>query len=1073
VHTQDPDQLPVSIPRDRRSARAVPLRFARGGHLETRHTIAIMSFVMALALLLMWGFPDDRGWHFETARAKTDRTGTYDLAKARMLARVVGHIRAHYVSPERVDPKRMAAAALWRVQAEVPEVRVAVLGKQGAAITEASAATSQPELLRVTVGEITREFPLDKVTDLFELNWKLSDVFEFLERHLPPQVDLEALEYSAVNGLLSTLDPHTVLLTPRVYRELQLSQKGRFGGLGITVGEVDGFLVIQQVMRDTPAADAGLEVDDRIVQIGGASTISMDLDETVNLMRGEVGSEVTLWIMRPRKKTATGTAATTAAGGAWKDAKPFKLTRREIQLPSVEEATLGDGIGWVHVRGFQETTDTDLEAALRRLEKAPGGLKGLVLDLRDDPGGLLDKAIAVSDAFLSNGTIVTTVREGGRERDESHAMQAATRANLPLVVLVNRGSASASEIVAGALKRNDRALIIGQTTFGKGSVQVVYRIDEAALKLTVAQYLTPGDVSIQGVGIVPDIDLVMLRVPQVPAGEAFDGRMDLHPAPETAGGEASLAAHLSSEKTRSEKPAMVLRLLEDQRTPMHRQRRGEPRVADAVVRLAKDVLAVAPAVDRKQALVQLAGFIPARQKLEDTRLEEALTPNGIDWRAGLKPLPGKALEATLTLPAEVTAGKPFVVTLSLKNLSKRPIARLHAELESGIGAVAGRELAIGYLEPGKATERSFTMSLPASVGRAGDEVVARLYSDGELLPLSATAALAVAPVAPPVFAHAVQIDDATGGDPAFKTTGNGDGLLQRRERVKVLVHVTNIGAGPARAVLATLRNESGPDVFIHLGRQELGAMAPGETRLAVFDLEVQEGLKARLVELGLEVADTAGSFFAPGPVAVELAIFPDALPARIPLQGFAVLPNVATRLHGGASRDAPEVAEANPGAVLEVTGKVGDWLEVAWRDGPGTGAKPVESRRGYLPAERVRLADEGGITRDAVRALAQHRPPVLEIGATPAFADGADLALKGLARFAATGSKRRMVYVFRGRDKLFFRSAESLPQEVRGQEATLTFDTVLGLEPGRNEITVVAREGDESVARTMFVVYRR
>lgn len=189
------------------------------------------------------------------------------------------------------------------------------------------------------------------------------------------------------------------------------------------------------------------------------------------------------------------------------------------------------------------------------------------MDLRDNPGGLLEKAIAVSNTFIPAGTIVTTIREGGKERDESHATRSAPRAKLPLVVLVNRGSASASEIVAGALKRNDRALVIGQTSFGKGSVQVIYRIDEAALKLTVAQYLTPDDVSIEGVGIVPDIDLVTLRVPTDPAAATFDGRMDLHPAPETAGGEASLASHLSSNKTKTEKPAMVLRLLEDLRTP--------------------------------------------------------------------------------------------------------------------------------------------------------------------------------------------------------------------------------------------------------------------------------------------------------------------------------------------------------------------------------------------------------------------------------------------------------------------------------------------------------------------------
>ncbi len=1026
-----------------------PRRPRAGFRLARRHAFAIGSFVTALALTLSWGFPGDRGWHFDGARAKTDRTGTYDLAKARMLARVVGHLRAHYVAPERIDPRRMAAAALWRVQAEVPEVRVLVVTRDGASIGETTPnSDAEPAVLHVTVGEVTRLFPLDKVDDLFELNWKLVDVFEFLERHLPPQVDLEALEYAAVNGLLATLDPHTSLLTPRTYRELQLSQKGRFGGLGITVGEVDGYLVIQQVMRDTPAAEAGLEPDDRIVQIGGASTISMALDEAVNLLRGEPGSEVILWIARPR------------AEATWKEARPFKLVRREIQLPSVEEASLGDGIGWVHVRGFQETTDADLTAALTRLEKAPGGLQGLVLDLRDNPGGLLEKAIAISDAFLSAGTIVTTVREGGRERDESHATQSGTRPDLPLVVLVNRGSASASEIVAGALKRNDRALVIGQRTFGKGSVQVVYRIDDAALKLTVAQYLTPGDVSIQGVGIVPDIDLVTLRAPSTAPELPFDGRMDLLPAPETAGGEASLSAHLSSEKTRRDKPAIVLRLLDDTRTPTHRQRRGEARVPDAAVRLAKDVLTAAPAADRKQALVQLAGFFPPRQELEDRRLEDALRPAGIDWRAGPRPANGKALEVSLTLPAETEAGASLTVSLRVKNLSKRPVARLHAELATRIPGLAGRELAIGYLEPGATLTKSFTTRLPAGVARMGDDVAVKLYSDGEPIAATTSTPLAVVPMPPPVFAHATQIDDAS------TAAGNGDGLLQRGERVRLQVFVTNIGAGPARSVLATLRNESGPEVFIHLGRQELGALAPGESRPAVFELEVKPGLKARLVELGLELHDTAGTLSAPGTTPIELAIFPDALPNRAALTAFAVLPNVATRLHAGASRDAPEVAEANPGAVLEVTGKVGDWLEVRWLD-------EAHERRGYLPAERVRLADEGGATRDAVRALAHHRPPVLDLAATPAFTELADLPLEGVARFAATGSKRRLIYIFRGRDKVFFRAAETLREEVRGQEASLAFSASLALDPGPNEITVIAREGEESVARTSFIVYRR
>lgn len=1035
---------------------------------------ALAAFVASLVLCFTWDFGGDRGWHFDTARAKTDRTGIYDLAKARMLARVIGHIRSHYVAPERIDPKRMAIAALARVQSEVPEVRFQVDPPEAAGGvngTNGAGKKTVPRALLVTVGEVTREFTLDQVDDLYQLNWKLMEVFEFFERHLPPQVDLEALEYAAVNGLLSTLDPHTVLMTPRFYRELQLSQKGRFGGLGISVGEVDGYLVIQTVMAGTPAAEAGVEVDDKIVQIGGVSTIGLGLDEVVNLLRGEPDTKVTLWVRRK----------------GWKEAKPFELTRREIQLPSVESEVLGDGIGWVYIRGFQETTDEDLRVALARLDKMPGGLKGLVLDLRDNPGGLLEKAIAVSNTFLTSGTIVTTVREGGKERDESHATQADTRANLPLVVLVNRGSASASEIVAGALKRNDRALVVGQTTFGKGSVQVVYRIDEAALKLTVAQYLTPGDISIQGVGIVPDIDLVTLRVPEPKAGEPFDGRMDLHPLPESLGGEASLSSHLSSDKTRSEKPSIVLRLLEDLRTPTHRQRGQDGRVADAAVRLAKDVLRQAPATDRKQALVQLQGFFPERQAEEDRHLEAALAPYGVSWKPSPRPPAAaqKQLAATLTAPAEVMAGKPFQVSLEVKNAGKRPMGRVHAELVSGIGALDGREVPLGWLEAGKSLTRSFTMTLPAGTARAGDRVAARLFVDGEELAAApaAEAMVSVAPVPPPVFALAYQIDDVVevaraGAPPRPAVTGtlrgNGDGLLQRGERVRLDVFVTNVGAGPAGQALATLRNETGPEVFIHLGRQELGPMAAGETRRASFEVEVLPGLKARLVALTLEVSDAAGAFGSVPASPLELPVFPDALPPRVVASGFAALPSIQTSLHAGASRESPEVALCGASVVLQVTGRAGDWLEVTWTD-----LKQGLPRAGWLPAERARVADTGGVSRDGITAMIPKRPPILELETTPTFTSERDLPLKGVARYAAGSGARRLIYIFRGRDKVFFKAADAgqipVGRNVEGSQGasnSADFDANIALELGRNDITVVAREGDQSVSRTTFSVFR-
>ncbi|MCC6622556.1 MAG: PDZ domain-containing protein [Deltaproteobacteria bacterium] len=1011
--------------------------------LSRRAAFVIACFGLALALAL---FADDgdRGWRFAPgAAAKTDRSGTYDLAKARMLARVVGHIRAHYVAPERVDPKVMAVAALERVQLEVPEVRVE---------TE-RAANQSPRLVRVTVGDVTREFGLDKVNDLYELNWKLTDVFAFFERHLPPQVDLEALEYAAINGLLSTLDPHTVLLPPRVYRELQLSQKGRFGGLGITVGDVDGSLVVQGVMRDTPAAEAGLQAGDHIAQIGGESAINMDLDEAINLLRGEPGSQVTLWIRRD----------------GWPVARPFTLSRREIQIPSVEHQALGHGIGYVVVRGFQESTDQDLEAALDELDKVPGGLQGLVLDLRDNPGGLLDKAIAISDVFLSSGTVVTTVREGGREREESHATMANTRAQLPLVVLVNKGSASASEIVAGALKRNDRALVIGQRTFGKGSVQVVYRIDEAALKLTIAQYLTPGDVSIQGVGIVPDIDLQTIKIP---GGHGTDGALDLLPTPEDQGGERALQAHLSSDKTRNEVPAVILRLLDDAKTPTHRQPRGAEKLPDASVLLAVDILRQAPSPLRKQALVQLTGFLAERQKLEDQRITTALAPAGVDWRAGPEASAKAPIAARLeVVPARgdgeaIVAGGKALVRLTLDNPGKRPLHRVFAELDSSLAAFDNKELAFGVIEPGQSVTKDLSIVVPPGTPSAGDRIVARLHSDRVPLDASAAAVVRVAPRPAPVFGHTLQVRDPQGAH------GNGDGLIQRGEKVTLAVWVTNLGRGPAEALLATLKNQAGPDVYLSLGRREPGRLEPGQTVEVTFELEVLPTLESRVVELELGLSDmkAPGQSSEATTATLALPVHPDGMPRREPAGGLIALGTAATLIHGGAHREALPVAEALPSSVLDVRGRAGDWLEVTWSE-PGSAHADKDAprlRTGWVALERGRLASEGAATADAVVPVVQVRPPVVTFEEVPTTTSEPEVVLTGEASFGGRAAARRMVYVFRGRQKIWFGAADA---KATARDA-LPFKVAVPLEPGRNEVVVYAREGDARPTRTSFIIHR-
>ena len=287
---------------------------------------------------------------------------------------------------------------------------------------------SRPQAISASVGEQKQRFELTRLRDLYELNWKLMDIFRFLQRHLPPATDLEDIEYAAVNGLLSTLDPHSVLLTPQVYREMQLGTHGKFGGLGIVISIRDGVLTVMSVMDETPAFREGLKSGDRILQIGEESSVNMRLNEAVNRLRGEPGSQVTIQVRREGHG----------------DLLSFTITREEIRVRAVDHHGLEEGLGYVRIRSFQGNTFDDLNEVLALLSKRPEGLTGLVLDLRENPGGLLDQAIKVSDLFLKQGTIVSTIREGARQREERHATNAGTSDALPVVVLINRGSASAS-----------------------------------------------------------------------------------------------------------------------------------------------------------------------------------------------------------------------------------------------------------------------------------------------------------------------------------------------------------------------------------------------------------------------------------------------------------------------------------------------------------------------------------------------------------------------------------------------------------------------------------------------------
>ncbi len=328
--------------------------------------------------------------------------------------------------------------------------------------------------------------------DTYESLEVFANIIHIVQKHYIDDIPTEDLIEGAIEGMMSSLDPHSAYLTPELYRELQVDTRGTFGGLGIEITVRDDVLTIITPLADTPAARAGVKPGDQIVKIDGKLTKGMSLMEAVSLMRGPKGTPVTLTLVRESSPQLI----------------DVDIVREIIKVTSVKDLkVLEDRYGYVRVTQFQEATARELEEAITQLaDETPGDLEGLVLDLRHNPGGLLNEAVKVSDLFLDSGLIVYTEGRSDNQEQRFLAHHDGTEPNRPMVVLVDEGSASASEIVAGALQDHKRAVLVGTQTFGKGSVQTILPLDrDSALRLTTARYFTPSGRSIQATGIRPDV----------------------------------------------------------------------------------------------------------------------------------------------------------------------------------------------------------------------------------------------------------------------------------------------------------------------------------------------------------------------------------------------------------------------------------------------------------------------------------------------------------------------------------------------------------------------------------------
>src|SRR6185369_15346457 len=498
----------------------------------------------------------------------------------------------------------------------------------------------------------------------------------------------------------------------------------------------------------------------------------------------------------------------------WDGSKAFELVRERIQVKSVDARLLEGEVGYLRLKQFQGGSSGEVDKALGEFRQKAPNLKGVVLDLRGNPGGLLDQAARIADKWIRDGVLVATVGMAeGREEKLAHAE--GNEPDYPLVVLVSGSSASASEIVAGALKNHDRAVLVGEPTFGKGSVQLVFpdvTPDKAALKLTIAQYLTPGDVSIQGVGVTPDIELDPMTVDPL--------EMDIY-AQHKGLRERDLSQHLSNSHTRDGKPLELVRYnLSDADRQAMRERGGDPEdtfTPDFPIKFARDLVAHMPAGKRPDAVHAAKDFIAQVSREEWNKVSNEMQKLGVDWSdttatdTGPGPKDFEVKVETDRPDGDVRAGEPMALKVTVKNNGKAPAFRVRATTKSDNWVLDNKELIFGKINPGQsrtataplggcevegrkpgtsapvATNAPRVCKIPKETVTRSDGIKVKFDATGGHAPADAEMRTTIRGLDRPVFSYAYQIADNRGG--------NGDGRVQRGEAVTMYLTVKNVGRG--------------------------------------------------------------------------------------------------------------------------------------------------------------------------------------------------------------------------------------------------------------------------------------
>jgi carboxyl-terminal processing protease len=769
-------------------------------------SLATISVISAVALIFLFsGTPSE---------AK-------DAQGSELFSRTVTAIGRHYYDYKRINPSKMLKASLERVEKNIPEVLVAFGNKY----------------IDVTVGLASRRFKVGDVDNLGELRRAMQNILSFIGTHYTGEESKEDIEYGAISGMLSALDPHSNFLPPKIYNEFKVGTRGKFGGLGIVISIRDGFLTVISPIDGTPASRAGVRTGDRIIQINEESTINMSLMDAVSKLRGKVNTKVSIVIERPGRPS-----------------KKMVFTRAIISIESVQSTLVTHGdkqLGYIKIKSFQGNTDADVINALKKFHEGGRKIDGLMLDLRNNPGGLLDVSARIADIFLKKGVIVSTVGPKNRVLEEEVAHQSETEPDYPIMVLINEGSASASEIVAGALQFHNRATIVGHTSFGKGSVQAIFGLGEdSALKLTVAQYKAAGTESIQLKGVTPDIKII----------PAILDRDDINLLEDKFRTERDLDEHLegkTSQKKAKSSSQFQITYLKKKESEEELEKRALREYAkkplindDFPTKLTLDLLDKAGQPSRKETLAKIEKPLEIQQAEQQKLITAAMAKLGIDW--SVVPIDGKV---SLKVKSSMLSGKKVVsiaragekvrLKIEVTNTGNAPYSRLIATSEiEDASFLTDREFVFGLLKPGETRSWSVPIEMPKAVPTEKYRLNI-IFKDAHGTEIEPTKMMVPVLAAPqPVFAFKYRLSGTPKGVP-----------IKAKTPLNLNTTITNIGKGiSSKETTATLSNECGEGIFIKKGRTSLGAIPPGEKRNASFKFHIKNGAASEercAIDLGL------------------------------------------------------------------------------------------------------------------------------------------------------------------------------------------------------------------------------